>query len=211
MNKKIYVTSDWHVGHAKSIEYDNRPFNDLKHMHRVLVNNYNASVNKNDICYFLGDIGMYDATEMKKIIKSLNGTKILIKGNHDKKGMQYWTSAGFDAVLNIAAITVNKDLVTMSHCPLRGIKREDVKGMKGAVNGENWHGERKHYAYSLPDWGQFHLHGHIHSGPHKSYPYTIDGRQYDIGVVANNYRPVSYSQIESWIAKYKRDNYDNGN
>lgn len=209
MNRNVFFTSDWHIGHAKSIEYDKRPFKDADHMHRVLINNYNSTVRKHDLCYFLGDIGMYDAEAMKKIIKTLNGTKILVKGNHDKKGMQYWTNAGFDAVLHAAAITVNKDLVTMTHCPLRGLYREDVKGMKGAVEGENWHGERKHYVYSIPDWGQFHLHGHIHSGPHKKFPPKIKDRQYDVGVVANDYRPVSFSQIESWIATYKRDNNDN--
>lgn len=204
----MFFTSDWHIGHAKSIEFDNRPFKDLQHMHRVLVNNYNATVGSHDICYFLGDIGMCDAPTMKNIIQSLNGTKVLIKGNHDKKGMQYWTQAGFDVIIHMASIMVGKEIVTMTHCPLRGIKREDVTGMKGAKLGENWHGERKHYAYSIPDWGQFHLHGHIHSGPDKPSSITIQDRQYDVGVVANGYRPVSFSQIESWIAQYKKHNVE---
>jgi len=48
------------------------------------------------------------------------------------------------------------------------------------------------------------LHGHIHSNPTNG-KLKIDAtnRQYDVGVPANNYRPVSISTIESWISKVK--------
>jgi calcineurin-like phosphoesterase family protein len=75
--------------------------------------------------------------------------------------------------------------------------------MKGYVQGDNWHGEHRQQAYSVADEGQFHLHGHIHS-PNGGKSQKILGRQYDVGVPANGYRPVSISQIESWIAKYGR-------
>lgn len=201
MNINTFFTSDWHLAHEKSIEFDKRPFKDIDHMHRVLVNNYNSTVGSNDICYFLGDIGFNNGGVVREVIKSLNSsTKILILGNHDKKGRQFWNSCGFDAVMNMSAIKVGKELVTMTHCPLRGVWREDVTGMRGAKAGENWHGERKHKHYSILDFGQYHLHGHIHSGPHCKDKKKILGRQYDVGVVANGYRPVSISQIESWIA-----------
>lgn len=202
MNKKVYFTSDWHINHAKSIEFDKRPFRDLDHMHRVLINNYNSTVGKHDICYFLGDIGFTKGTKIQEIISQLNGTKILIQGNHDKKGMQYWTSCGFSAILNSASIVIAKEVVTMSHCPLLGTFREDVEGMRGAIERENWHGEKRHSMYSLPNFGQFHLHGHIHSGPHRNDKKKILGKQFDVGVVGNKYKPVNRSQIESWIARY---------
>ena len=44
--------------------------------------------------------------------------------------------------------------------------------------------------------------GHIHSRKDKKISQKILDRQYDVGVPANNYTPVSMSQIESWIAKY---------
>ena len=94
--------------------------------------------------------------------------------------------------------------VTMSHCPLMGVWREDTTNMRGANpdNPENWHGEhrRKHQNCSMFDDGQFHLHGHIHSRKNKPTSQKILGRQYDVGVTANKYQPVSISQIESWIA-----------
>lgn len=205
MNINTFFTSDWHLSHEKSIEFDKRPFKDIDHMHRVLINNYNSTVRSNDICYFLGDIGFNNGDDIREVLKSLNSsTKILILGNHDKKGRQFWTLCGFDAVMNMSAIKIGRELVTMTHCPLRGVWREDVTNMRGAKEGENWHGERKHKHYSIPDFGQYHLHGHIHSGPHSKDKKKILGRQYDVGVVANSYRPVSISQIESWITLDKK-------
>jgi calcineurin-like phosphoesterase family protein len=201
--KSIYFTSDLHFGHANSIKFDNRPFRDLDHMHRVLINNYNSVVPESGVCYILGDFGMMGSGDMKKIVNQLNGTKVLISGNHDK-GHNSMYNVGFDVVLNSAELYISGERVTMSHCPLRGVFREDVSGMKGGIDGENWHGETRHYEYSLESRGQFHLHGHIHS-PNGGKSTKILGRQYDVGVPANNYRPVSISDIEAFIAKVKKN------
>jgi calcineurin-like phosphoesterase family protein len=200
-----FVTSDWHLGHQKSIMFDKRPFNDLHHMHEVLVNNYNASVQPGDVCYFLGDVGFGEAG--KKIIPRLNGKKILVLGNHDK-GKARMYEMGFDLVLNGAMITIGQNIITMSHCPLRGVFREapvnqDGEVMKNFNPGDNWHGESRHDQFSFPDFGQFHLHGHVHKRPGND---VILGKQWDIGVVGNNYTPVSFRRIESWIAKYNKEN-----
>ena len=206
MNKNIYFTSDWHIGHENVLEYSKRPFDDVYHMHRVLINNYNSTVGNNDICYFLGDMGMHNGEDMKRVLSKLNSsTKILIMGNHDKKGRQYWHSCGFSAVMHAGSIRVANNTVTMSHCPLYGVWREDTSGMRGHDGTQNWHGEEKQFknGFSLPDFGQFHLHGHIHS-PNSGKSTKILGKQYDVGIDANGYRPVSISVIESWIAKYGR-------
>ncbi len=199
---RTYFSSDFHIGHANVIVYDKRPFDDLSHMHRVLINNYNATVGVDDTCYFLGDMGLSKGDTLASVIGQLNGTKVLILGNHDK-GAAAMKKAGFDVVLNSAAITVGGHLVTMSHCPLRGVFREKTEGMRGAALGDNWHGEHKHQLFSLEDNGQYHLHGHIHSGPANDKPRSTYN-QYDIGVAANSYRPVSYNQIESWIASNEK-------
>lgn len=202
-SKKLFFTSDWHVGHQNVLKFDSRPFQDLSDMHRVLINNYNSSVGPNDICYFLGDMGLTNASTLKDVVTKLQGTKVLILGNHDK-GTNSMYDAGFDVVLNAATLYIANERVTLSHCPLPGIRREDTLGMKGSKEGENWHGESRQLAYVVPNEGQFHLHGHIHS-PNGGKSVKILDKQYDVGVPANNYRPVSISQIESWIAIYKRD------
>ena len=204
--KSTFFTSDWHIGHENSLVFDNRPFRDLDQMHRVLVNNYNAQVPKDGICYFLGDIGVSSSEICLKIMNQLNGTKVLILGNHDKK-MNAMYGCGFDVVLNAATIYIANERVTMTHCPLRGLFREDVEGMQGVNEYQNWHKEHIHTDFSIVDEGQFHLHGHIHS-PNKGRSQKILGKQYDVGVPGNKYRPVSISEIESWIAQYKKANPD---
>lgn len=198
---KTYFTSDWHVGHKNCIRFDDRPFKDLNHMHRTLVNNYNATVDHDDICFFGGDMGLTNSETLNKIVSELNGTKVLILGNHDK-GEVAMQRLGFDIVIYGAMFYISGHKVTMTHCPLKGIYREDVSGMNNA-DGDNWHGENryKNQKFTIEDMGQFHLHGHIHS-PNFGKSKKILGKQYDIGVVANNYRPVSKSVIESWIARY---------
>lgn len=200
--KKVFFTSDWHLGHANVIKFDNRPFDDVHHMTRVLVNNFNSTVPPDGITYFLGDMGLCGTDEMSKVIKGLNGTKILILGNHDK-GSNSMYNAGFDVVLYGATLFVAGHKVTLSHCPLQGIRREDTADMKNSNPNENWHGESRHDRFSTPSYGQFHIHGHIHS-PNGGKSVKILDKQMDVGVAANNYRPVSISVIESWIANYEK-------
>ena len=203
--RKLWFISDLHLGHHNSIKFDQRPFKDIDHMHRVIVNNWNAIIQEEDTVYVLGDVGMFSSEKTQKIIAELNGTKILIKGNHDK-GVNAMMNLGFAAVLNYAAITIAGELVTMSHCPLRGVFREDVTGMRNAVAGDNWHGESKHVHLSVENNGQFHLHGHTHAGPKCSNGTPVDiGRQKDIGVCGHAYRPWSLSELESWIAKVHKE------
>lgn len=203
-SKNIFFTSDWHVGHENSIKFDNRPFKNIDDMHRVLINNYNSSIGPNDVCYFLGDISVKNSEVTREVVSQLNGTKVLILGNHDL-GIQANYDCGFDVVINSCSMVIAGELVTMSHCPLPGILREDTEGMRGAVKGEHWHGEFRHKNFTVANNNQYHLHGHIHS-PNGGKSIKILDKQYDVGCVANNFRPVSISQIESWITLYKKQN-----
>jgi len=203
MKRKLYFTSDWHVGHANCIKFDNRPYADLDEMHNHMIKTFNHWVPKHAITYFLGDMGFGPNDLLGSIIKQLNGTKILVRGNHDRK-MDAMYNAGFDVVLEKAQITIGSDIVTMTHCPLKGVFREDTSGMRGCTGKEKWHGDKKHANnYSIEDFGQWHLSGHIHSSPHRKKSIKCLGRQMDVGVVANKYKPVSISNVQSWIMKTK--------
>lgn len=198
--KPISFTSDWHIGHEAILNFSNRPFQSIDEMERALIVRYNNTVPKNGICYFLGDMGWGDKKRLSNVIKQLHGTKVLILGNHDR-GMTAMYEVGFDVILYSGKLLIGNHTVTMSHCPLLGVKREDTSEMRGAREGEAWHGENRHgYKFSLKDEGQFHLHGHIHS-PNAGRSQKILDRQYDVGVDANNYTPVSLKTIQSWITK----------
>lgn len=201
MKPKIYFTSDWHIGHYNVLKFDNRPFKDLDDMHETLVSNFNKYVPKHGITYFLGDMGLCSGGLLKTIIDQLNGTKILVRGNHDGNVYSMY-NAGFNIVIDKAQTTIGSNILTMTHCPLKGVFREDISGMKGTVEGstENWHKELKHKnRFSIEDFGQFHLHGHIHARGKENGKKIIDGRQMDVGVPGNDYKPVPISTIESWI------------
>jgi len=197
--KPTFFTSDWHINHANSIKFDNRPFKTLEEMHEKLISNFNKQVPENGITYFLGDIATGPTEIVHSVISRLNGTKVCVVGNHDKPTTAMY-NCGFDVVLNNAAITVCGQLVTMSHCPLPGLFREDTSTMLRTVQGENWHGESRNGLYTVPNQGQFHLHGHIHS-PNGGKSSKILGRQMDVVVPAWNYRPVRTGELDSWISK----------
>lgn len=197
--KPIFFSSDWHIGHLNSIKFDNRPFRDLDHMHESLVCNFNKQVPKEGLTYFLGDMVTHGTELTRKVISQLNGTKILIVGNHCANYESCY-NAGFHAVMHNATMYIQNQRVTLSHCPLLGVFREDTSDMKGSVEGEMWHGENRNRRYSVENTGQFHLSGHIHS-PNGGKSKTIDGRQMDVGLPGNNYRPVHISKVESWIMK----------
>ena len=55
-------------------------------MNETIIWNFNSCVKKNDTVYILGDIAhRTSVVEVNRLISSLNGKKILCKGNHDKK------------------------------------------------------------------------------------------------------------------------------
>jgi calcineurin-like phosphoesterase family protein len=196
--KPLFFTSDWHIGHEGSIEYDNRPFQNVEQMHNTLVKNYNKDVPDNGVCFFLGDIGQNNTQLLYSVISQLKGIKVCVLGNHDA-AMTSMYNSGFDLVLNSASLYIHNQRVTMSHCPLKGVYRENTSEMKDG-KGLNWHGELKQTRFTVTDEGQFHLHGHIHS-PNHGKSQKILGRQFDVGVTANKYRVVQFSAIESWIMK----------
>lgn len=79
--KKFYI-SDLHLGHKNILAFDNRPFFNLKEMTETIISNWNSVVGKNDSVYVLGDM-FWNNSEIPIVLPKLNGTKYLIKGNHD--------------------------------------------------------------------------------------------------------------------------------
>jgi calcineurin-like phosphoesterase family protein len=199
--KNHFVTSDWHIGHKKAIEYDKRPFKDVDHMHAKLIENFNKTVPVEGITFHLGDVGISDKNAVRDVINALNGTQILVLGNHDN-GVEAMLKLGFDVVVYGMVMWIAGQKVTMSHCPLTGLYRERTDHFHNeAKRGGNWHGEKKNVQYTFQNEGQFHLHGHIHSGKHTQDKETCLGRQMDVGIMAHHWRPVPMAAVESFIMK----------
>ena len=81
---KIFITADHHFHHKNIIEYCKRPFKTVEEMDEVMIEKWNKKVGKNDLVIHLGDFALGNKKEVKETRERLNGTIILIKGNHDK-------------------------------------------------------------------------------------------------------------------------------
>lgn len=80
-----YFIADTHFGHENALAFDNRPFKTIEEHDKALIDNWNQAVGLEDEIFILGDISWYNASKTIEIVKSLNGVKHLIMGNHDKK------------------------------------------------------------------------------------------------------------------------------
>jgi len=82
-----FVTSDWHLGHSKMLDFLQpdgtalRPFSSIEEMHETLIERHNKLVHVKDRVYILGDVVI--PRSALKLIDRFNGKKVLIAGNHD--------------------------------------------------------------------------------------------------------------------------------
>ncbi len=58
-----------------------RPFSSIEEMHEIIIERWNKLINAKDRVYILGDVAIKRSA--LKLLESLNGRKVLIKGNHD--------------------------------------------------------------------------------------------------------------------------------
>tara|TARA_R110001583_G_scaffold30541_1_gene105536 strand:- start:21 stop:659 length:639 start_codon:yes stop_codon:yes gene_type:complete len=113
-----FFTSDQHFGHKNIIRYCNRPFESVEQMDEAIISRWNQVVSSNDTVYVVGDVSFHRASISSRIIKKLNGTKILIRGNHDKS-QSAMIEMGFDQVYNRLEYTLpNGQQALLWHYPL---------------------------------------------------------------------------------------------
>lgn len=113
----IFITSDTHFGHSgvcRFLRKDGtklRPWDNPDEMDEELVKRWNSVVHPLDKVYHLGDVAMKQ--QHMKIMDRCNGSKRLIRGNHDifktKLYMRYFKE--------IYGVRVLEDMI-LSHIPL---------------------------------------------------------------------------------------------
>ena len=106
-------------------------------MDEALIKNWNDVVTRKDTTYIIGDFAWRDHA---KYFNSLNGKKILVKGNHDKMPQVVYDN--FTRIYTgIADIKIDKQKITLCHFPM--------------------------YSWNCSVHGAWHLHGHTHNSPFK--------------------------------------------
>jgi calcineurin-like phosphoesterase family protein len=169
----IFFTSDLHFCHANIIKYCNRPFSSVEEMNEGLITNWNSVVKQQDTVYIVGDvIFAKDISIAESIFKRLNGSKVLIAGNHDKHMLkQERFRALFQSVHQLLEIKIGTQDITLCHYAM-----------------VVWN-KSHHSAWQL--FG--HSHGSMADDPHKL--------SIDVGVDCHNYTPISFDQIAEIMAK----------
>lgn len=186
-----FFYSDPHFGHGNIIKYCNRPFKNADEMNEELIKRYNYYVSKNDLVFWLGDCGFYnDKKQATALMSRLNGKKILIRGNHDKKP-GWMQDIGFEAVLENATILVGKNRIRLSHYPY---KIPWWIRFKHKLKGIDYRNHKKR----LKDEGLILIHGHVHN----SWPQSTK-KMINVSCDVWDYRPVPMKEVVKMINRLK--------
>lgn len=179
-----FFTSDTHFGHANIIKYCNRPFANAGEMDREIVRIWNETVKPEDTVYHMGDVAFTSPEWCKHIIENLNGTKILILGNHDR-AEQKMKERGFSLVYQSLRITLSDGTETnLSHYPYRG-------------SAEDPYHKTKFDNKNIQDDGRLLLCGHVHDS-WKVRPGKFKNQMINVGMDQWNFKPVSEAEIISF-------------
>ena len=186
---KVFYIADLHFGHKNIIRYDNRPFKTVEEMDKALIERWNRAVSKEDFVFILGDISWYDDEKTADIFEQLNGTKVIVRGNHDNIKPNTRLARCFSGTQSYYEYYYNKkNKVIMCHYPIPCFKN--------------------HF------YGWFHLCGHTHiSFEHNMMEndkfeikalYDRPCNMYNVGCMHPwmNYTPRTLSEIISGYEQY---------
>lgn len=192
-----FVTSDHHFGHARISELAGRPFASVDEMNAVMIERWNALVKPDDVVLHLGDLALGPIDDSVALTARLNGTRLLVPGNHDrvspatqsKRAIErfrpIYEDAGWTVLPEILAGTRHGVQLLACHYPYAG----DTSGVE------------RHSSHRPDNTGLPLLHGHTHEhdfGPHGSH-------EFHVGVDAFDFAPIQFELIDAWLEDLRRE------
>lgn len=184
---QTWFTSDWHLGHAKVIEFEKRPFGSVDEMNQALIENYQKKVQPQDRVFFLGDLSFTTFLLTHNLVQPLKGAKFLVQGNHDRLSEAQYRKMGFQIVAQEMVLDLFGRFIKLSHFP----RLPTDEALRNDPH------EMRYLDRRPPHDGRWLLHGHCH-GKNRLNPLT---KSVHIGVDAWDYGPVNQREIESLIAR----------
>lgn len=180
MNYNIFFTADMHFGHENMISFVDyngqkiRPFNTCQECDELMIENWNSMVRPQDKIYVLGDV-CFNKNLGDKIMPRLNGKKCLIRGNHDNFKLSWYSLWFYD--------------------------------VRGCHNLENY--LLTHIPVHLDSKARFkmNIHGHLHRNivyKNENEIKVPDVWYRNVCMDYNNYKPVSFEQIQHEFSVYKQ-------
>jgi len=162
----IWFTSDTHFDDEKTLVYRYRPFENVGEMNEVLVERWNKCVQPEDTVLHLGDFAVTDEA-IKKYAPRLNGSIILILGNHDLERnidlLHQYFSVHSDPFIMSFTYDDKPEKLYVCHYPL----------------------QRKSVEYS----GMYTVTGHIHD------LWKVARKMLNVGVDVWNFHPISLETV----------------
>lgn len=125
----IFVISDTHFGHQNMVRYHGRP----KQFDRLLIDNWNQIVGKQDLVFHLGDVAVSRTLDLASVVKRLNGRKILCLGNHDRRPAEWYMANGFAFACTYFVL----DGVCFSHKPITPLPPGCAVNVHGHFHGDD--------------------------------------------------------------------------
>jgi calcineurin-like phosphoesterase family protein len=175
---KVWVSSDLHFNHKRIIEFcpaSRGHCESLDHMNQTIINNFNSVIAEEDTLYLLGDIGFGEVGPALDLIRQLNGQKVWIHGNHDRK---FWGNDLYHQQKESLRIIEDTPYKTIWH----RIKESKYQIVMFHFPIESWENSQR---------GSIHLHGHLHSGANQK----VVHRKMDVGVDGNALMPYNMDDI----------------
>jgi len=123
---RVFFASDTHFGHKRIHKFRTEFESESQHQEYV-IERWNETVGKNDKVYLLGDSAF--TMESIEAVRRLNGTKILLRGNHDKLN----TSVYLWVFKEVCGIIRYKDF-WLSHAPIHPQELRGLKNIHGHVH-----------------------------------------------------------------------------
>ena len=135
----IFFISDTHFGHDNMYHFKNydgtrtRPIADnAAEGDEIMIQRWNQIVKPTDKVYHLGDVA-YKSKNADEVLSRLNGTKVLIKGNHDKFQLG-WYMKYFKDIRGTVHIDGN---YLLSHFPIHpDSKGRFIRGLHGHIHAQ---------------------------------------------------------------------------
>jgi calcineurin-like phosphoesterase family protein len=146
---------------------------------------WNRVVEPTDLVYYLGDFAM-NVRLVPFLVSRLNGTKILVPGNHDKcwqkkdssgRWHRHYLDAGFQSIEQSLRLEIAGASVLLNHLPYRNEADPD----------------QRYFEERPVDDGGWLIHGHVHNR------WKVSVRQINVSVEVWNFEPVGLEVIAAII------------
>ncbi len=209
---KTYYMADPHAGHVNMTKAGKdlcgRPFADVVEMNAALLEGINSTVTEAERLVILGDILMGKLEESLLWLAEIRAREIiLIPGNHDRWSLAYHHKGSEEdqRVSREQAMfryEVHNRIVTFRDEQPSVWWGKELYETSGPLaetlfshypyDGDS-HGEDRYAHLRAEDRGLPIIHGHVHT------EWRIKGRQFNVGVDVNDFKPVSDVELADWV------------